>query len=143
MLTIKSTVEEILENNREAQNMLSQGLLNTSSYAKTIFAEVKKKTKKDLSLQTIVVTLNRLKRKLRAYEYLPKIAIANILTESIKQQGVILKQDTNQSDQMKDIQILSENTERKVVELLNDDQKEKYKIFKEESKNPKKSKKNR
>jgi hypothetical protein len=74
---------------------------------------------------------------------LQEIAIANILTESIKQQGVILKQDTNQSDQMKDIQILSENTERKVVELLNDDQKEKYKVYKEESKNPKKSKRNR
>ena len=44
---------------------------------------------------------------------------------------------------MKEIQILSENTERKFVELLNDDQKEKYKVFKEDSKNQKKSKKNR
>jgi hypothetical protein len=72
---------------------------------------------------------------------LQEIAISNILIESIKRQGVILKQETNQTDQMNDIKILSENTERKVVELLNDDQKEKYKVFKEESKNPKKSKK--
>ncbi|MFV8325475.1 hypothetical protein [Flavobacterium sp. ZS1P14] len=72
---------------------------------------------------------------------LQEIAISNILIESIKRQGVILKQDTNQSDQMQDIKILNENTERKIVELLNDDQKEKYKILKEESKNPKKSKK--
>ncbi|MFV8375535.1 hypothetical protein [Flavobacterium sp. LB1P71] len=72
---------------------------------------------------------------------LQEIAISNIFLESIKRQGVILKQETNQSDQMKDIQILSENTERKIVELLNDDQKEKYKVLKEESKNPKKSKK--
>lgn len=72
---------------------------------------------------------------------LQEIAISNILLESIKRQGVILKQETNQSDQMKDLQILSENTERKVIELLNEDQKEKYKIFSEESKNPKRSKK--
>jgi hypothetical protein len=72
---------------------------------------------------------------------LQEIAISNIFIESIKRQGVILKQETNQSDQMKDIQILNENTERKIVELLNDDQKEKYKVLKEESKNPKKSKK--
>lgn len=72
---------------------------------------------------------------------LQEIAISNILIESIKRQGVILKQDTNQNDQMQDIKILNENTERKIVELLNDDQKEKYKILKEESKNPKKSKK--
>ncbi|WP_035673532.1 hypothetical protein [Flavobacterium sp. 83] len=92
--------------------------------------------------ETVGKVMERLKPALILDE-LQEIAIANILTESIKQQGVILKQDTNQSDQMKDIQILSENTERKVVELLNDDQKEKYKVFKEESKNPKKSKRNR
>ncbi|KIA85561.1 hypothetical protein [Flavobacterium sp. AED] len=92
--------------------------------------------------ETVGKIMERLKPAL-VLDELQEIAIANILTESIKQQGVILKQDTNQSDQMKDIQILSENTERKVVELLNDDQKEKYKVFKEESKNPKKSKRNR
>lgn len=92
--------------------------------------------------ETVGKVMERLKPAL-TLDALQEIAIANILTESIKQQGVILKQDTNQSDQMKDIQILSENTERKVVELLNDDQKEKYKVFKEDSKNPKKSKRNR
>nr|WP_314896004.1 hypothetical protein [uncultured Flavobacterium sp.] len=92
--------------------------------------------------ETVGKIMVRLKPAL-VLDELQEIAIANILTESIKQQGVILKQETNQSDQIKNIQILSENTERKVVELLNDDQKEKYKVFKEESKNPKKSKKNR
>lgn len=78
MITIKTVVEEILQNDREAQNMLVHGLLNTTQYAKNIFVEVKSKTMKDPSLQTIVVTLNRLKRKLRAYDYLPEISIANI-----------------------------------------------------------------
>lgn len=92
--------------------------------------------------ETVGKIMTRLKPAL-ALDELQEIAIANLLTESIKQQGVILKQETNQSDQIKNIQILSENTERKVVELLNDDQKEKYKIFSQESKNPKKSKKNK
>lgn len=90
--------------------------------------------------ETVGKIMVRLKPAL-VLDELQEIAIANILTESIKQQGVILKQETNQSDQIKNIQILSENTERKVVELLNEDQKEKYKIFSQESKNPKKSKK--
>jgi hypothetical protein len=92
--------------------------------------------------QTVGKIMDKLKPALSLDE-LQEIAISNILTESIKQQGVILKQDTNQSDQIKNIQILSENTERRVVELLNNDQKEKYKVFTEESKNPKKSKRNR
>ena len=89
-------------------------------------------------------TISKIMLKLKpavGLDELQEIAISNILLESIKRQGIILKQETNQSDQMKDIQILSENTERKVVELLNEDQKEKYKIFSEESKNSKKSKK--
>jgi hypothetical protein len=72
---------------------------------------------------------------------LQEIAVSNILVESIKRQGVILKQETNQTDQANDLKILSENTERKIIELLNDDQKEKYKLLKEESRNPKKTKK--
>jgi hypothetical protein len=90
--------------------------------------------------ETVGKIIEKLKPAL-TLDALQEIAISNILIESIKRQGVILKQETNQSDQMKDIKILSENTERKVVELLNDDQKEKYKVLKEESKNPKKSKK--
>jgi hypothetical protein len=89
-------------------------------------------------------TISKIMLKLKpavGLDELQEIAIANILLESIKRQGVILKQETNQSDQMKDIQILSENTERRIVELLNEDQKEKYKIFSEESRNPKKSRK--
>lgn len=92
--------------------------------------------------ETVSKIMARIKPAL-VLDELQEIAISNILIENIKRQGVILKQETNQSDQMKDIQILSENTERKIVELLNDDQKEKYKVFKEDSKNPKKSKKNR
>jgi hypothetical protein len=68
------------------------------------------------------------------------IAISNVLIESINTQGRILKQDSTQDEQMKDFQALSENTDRKIMNFLNKDQKEKYLAFKEDRKNPKKSK---
>ena len=68
------------------------------------------------------------------------IAISNVLVESLNTQGRILKQDSTQDEQMKDFQALSENTDRQIMNFLNKDQKEKYLAFKEERKNPKKSK---
>lgn len=68
------------------------------------------------------------------------IAISNVLIESINTQGRILKQDSTQDEQMKDFQALAENTDRQIMNFLNKDQKEKYLAFKEERKNPKKSK---
>jgi hypothetical protein len=68
------------------------------------------------------------------------IAISNVLIESLNTQGRILKQDSTQDEQMKDFQALSENTDRKIMNFLNKDQKDKYLAFKEDRKNPKKSK---
>jgi len=68
------------------------------------------------------------------------IAISNVLKESMNTQGRILKQNATQEEQMENFKILAETTDRKILEFLNKDQKEKYLVFKEESKNPKKSK---
>lgn len=68
------------------------------------------------------------------------IAIKNVLIESLNAQGRILKQDSTQDEQIKDFQALSENTDRKINQFLNKEQKEKYLIFKEERKNQKKPK---
>jgi hypothetical protein len=71
---------------------------------------------------------------------LQTIAISNVIVESLKTEGRILKQDTTQDEQIKDFKLLSENTDRKIMDFLNKDQKEKYLVFKEEIKNQKKSK---
>jgi hypothetical protein len=71
---------------------------------------------------------------------LQQIAISNVLKESLNNQGRILKQSSNQEDQLENFKILAETTDRKILEFLNKDQKEKYLIFKEESKSQKKSK---
>lgn len=68
------------------------------------------------------------------------IAISTILKESIDAQGRILKQEPNQEEQINNFKIISENTDRKILELLNKEQKEKFIIFKEDIKKPKKEK---
>jgi hypothetical protein len=71
---------------------------------------------------------------------LQAIAVSNVLTESIRTQGVLLKQEYSQEDQMKNFQALAETTDRKINQFLSQEQKEKYLIFKEDRKSQKKSK---
>ena len=68
------------------------------------------------------------------------IAISNVLAESIRTQGILMKQVTNQEDQIKDFKALSEVTDRKILDFLNVEQKPKYLAFKEGLKTNKKSK---
>ena len=71
---------------------------------------------------------------------LQAIAVSNVLIESIKAQGVLLKQEYNQEDQMKNFKALAETTDRKINQFLSQEQKEKYLAFKEDRKSAKKSK---
>ena len=89
---------------------------------------------------TVGKIMERLKPELILDE-LQAIAISNILNESIRTQSILIKAEVSQEDKIKNIQALSETTDRKIMELLNKDQKEKYIALNEEAKNPKKSKK--
>jgi hypothetical protein len=89
---------------------------------------------------TVGKITDRLKTEL-ALDELQVIAISNILTQSMRTQGIIIKQETtSQEDKIKDIKALSDITDSKVMVLLNKEQKEKYIILSEEMKNSKKSK---
>ena len=76
------------------------------------------KLKKDLTLDELQV-----------------IAIKNILKDSQKSQGVIMKKETDESRKELDIKALNETTDRKIMEMLNKDQKTPYKAVVEERKN--------
>lgn len=71
---------------------------------------------------------------------LQEIAISNVMKESIKQQGVLMKQITNQEELENNYKILVETTDRKINEFLNPDQKEKYIAYKLDLKTDKKDK---
>jgi hypothetical protein len=91
----------------------------------------------------VEVTVGKIMEKLKTeinLDELQVIAISNILTESIRSQGIIIKQENSQADKIKDIKALSDITDSKVMVLLNKDQKEKYIALTEELKNPSKSK---
>ncbi|WKL44664.1 hypothetical protein [Flavobacterium sp. ZE23DGlu08] len=91
----------------------------------------------------VEVTVGKIMKRIQPeliLDELQVIAISNILTESIKTQGMLIKAEVSQDEKIKNITVLSETTDRKIMELLNKDQKEKYTAMNEEAKNPKKSK---
>lgn len=89
--------------------------------------------------ETVALVIEQMKPALNLDE-LQTIAISNVITESMKAQGVLLKQDFSNEDQMKNFQALSEITDRKINQFLSPEQKEKYLAFKEDRKIQKKSK---
>lgn len=89
--------------------------------------------------ETVALVIDQMKPALNLDE-LQTIAISNVITDSMKAQGVLLKQDFSNEDQMKNFQALSETTDRKINQFLSPEQKEKYLVFKEDRKNQKKPK---
>jgi hypothetical protein len=71
---------------------------------------------------------------------LQTIAISNVLIESVNAQGRISKLNLSQDDLMNEYKLISESTDKKILNFLNSDQKDKYLAFKEERKQQKKSK---
>lgn len=88
---------------------------------------------------TVGKIMERLKPELEL-DALQEIAISNVLIESIRSQGILMKDESSQEQKIKEFQALSETTDRKIKEFLNDDQKEKYKILNEENGKSKKKK---
>ncbi|WP_233264586.1 hypothetical protein [Flavobacterium sp. I-STPA6A] len=86
---------------------------------------------------TVAKIMERLKPEMTLDE-LQVIAISNILTNSIKSQGILIKAEVSNEDKVNNIKALSETTDKKIMELLNKEQKEKFILLNEEAKNPKK-----
>jgi hypothetical protein len=77
-------------------------------------------------------------------DVLQEIAIGNVLKESIRDQGIIIKDEkVGQEQKLKEITALSETTTRKINEFLNPDQKELYKKWVEQKPGSKKSKRDK
>ena len=88
---------------------------------------------------TIAKIMEKLKPALNL-DVLQEIAISNVFTESLRTQGILMKAESSQEQKTLEFMALSEITDRKVNDFLNEDQKIKYKAFKEDSSSPKKSK---
>ena len=74
---------------------------------------------------------------------LQAIAIINVLTDSLKEQGILLKNESSNQDQkIEQMKALREETNKKINAFLNPDQKAKYTAFMDNFKEVKKSIKN-
>lgn len=72
---------------------------------------------------------------------LQAIAISNVLADSIREQGILLKNESSSQDQkIEQVKALRESTDKKVTAFLNPDQIEKYKTFMDTLKEVKKTK---
>jgi hypothetical protein len=72
---------------------------------------------------------------------LQAIAIANVLTDSMKEQGVLLKNESSSQDEkIEQMKALRESTTKKITAFLNPDQVPKYTNFMENFKEIKKTK---
>lgn len=72
---------------------------------------------------------------------LQAIAITNVFADSMREQGILLKNESSsQEEKMEQIKALRESTTKKVTAFLNPDQIEKYTFFMENFKETKKTK---
>lgn len=78
MIKIQEAVKNIVEKDIEIKNGMARGLINLSNYARLIRKQVAGLSKKDVSVQSIVVALARVSKKIKAYKYLPEIKISQL-----------------------------------------------------------------
>jgi hypothetical protein len=83
MRPVAAVVREIVDESEIALSALSDGVLNLSAYAKKIIGEVARRSKKEVSVGTIVVALCRYEIEARKRARLfPKVKIESISTRS-------------------------------------------------------------
>ncbi|SDX70124.1 hypothetical protein [Flavobacterium degerlachei] len=142
-LLCSTTVSAQYGNNGYGNN----GYGNNNGYGRNQMSQMGQNREPDKPKEIPVeVTVGKIMEKLKeelVLDQLQEIAISNVLIESIRSQGILLKAETSQEQKIKEIKALSEVTDRKVNEFLNEDQKAKYKALNEQSNNPKKSRKKR
>jgi hypothetical protein len=97
MISIKQAVENVINEDFEGKNAMARKVLNLSQYARIIQKDVAKQAKKDVSIQSIVVTLSRLEGKLKAYNYLPEVIIRQLSVHTPIVQIIFIKNKKNLS----------------------------------------------
>ncbi len=83
MIKINDVVQYILYKDEEALTALAKGYMNLSKYAKQIQGEVREKSKKEVGIPGIVVSLSRLAQKTNSkHPLIQDVQIKNITTKT-------------------------------------------------------------
>ncbi|WP_310382029.1 hypothetical protein [Flavobacterium sp.] len=103
----------------------------------TINEERQKEDIEKMNKETVEKSVAVLKTDLKL-DALQEIAIKQIVTETFKTRGIIMKKEENQEKKLSALQALSETTKTKILALLNNDQKTKFLEKKDDAKKKKK-----
>ncbi len=83
MIKINDVVQHILYKDEEALTALAKGYMNLSKYAKQIQREVEEKSKKEVGIPGIVVSLSRIAKKTNSkHPLIQDVQIKNITTKT-------------------------------------------------------------
>jgi hypothetical protein len=104
----------------------NNGVPNSPQNTERTKEEIEKAQKENLAK-----FMSKLKEDLNL-DALQEIAIQQIFSENMKLQGIILKKEVSDEDKASALKSLAESTEKKVTDLLNAEQKEKYEKLKTE-----------
>jgi hypothetical protein len=107
----------------------SQNQMNQLSQTPTQF------TPKEVPAEVTAAKIVEYYKKELNLDALQEVVITNIYTKSLKKQDVLLKKEISDEDKTKEFKVLSEMTDLEVMEILNKDQKAKYKVLSEDRKN--------
>ena len=73
---------------------------------------------------------------------LQEVVVNNVYVKSLKkQEAIIAKKETSDEDKIKEITVLNDMTDLEIIDVLNKDQKEKYKILMEDRKSKQEARK--
>ncbi|WP_281322446.1 hypothetical protein [Flavobacterium aestivum] len=92
-------------------------------------------TPKEVPAEVTAAKIVEYYKKELSLDALQEVVITNIYTKSLKKQDVLIKKEISDEDKTKEFKVLSEMTDLEVMEVLNKDQKAKYKILSEDRKN--------
>jgi hypothetical protein len=109
MITIKESVEQALYKDYVAIESLGRGLMNLSSYARHIQLPVANLCKKEVGIQSIVVTLARLEKELHE-EHVEEVTIEQLSVQTPIAQFVFERNEENMHSLIKTMQILEDRS---------------------------------
>jgi hypothetical protein len=112
MKKVIDAVRDEIEQDLEATNTMARGLLNLSEYARTIKERVEQASKKEVTHQSIVVSLSRIEKNIKAKDYLRKVEIRQLSLHNPVTQLIYTKESLSETD------ILTINTLREGKEFF-------------------------
>ena len=135
IFSLNSFSQGNFNNQRNNNSGINRDITNSNTPSKPSAEDIEKN--RSVQIEKFIL---QLKQELTLDE-LQVIAIKNEVTSNSKNIDIVMKKEISQEDKNTEVKALMEKTEVRINSYLNKNQKEKFLLFKENSKNKKKDKK--